>query len=279
MHADPVHEFEVQFTLKSRPDIGFSFDRAIRLGGATLETREGKIHGAMTLCLESGDPNAAREKALEEAEKIASLLSLALNAGFAVEEVHVTCKPVIEVIERDGVKKITVSIREILTVKKLVSKIYSGKKTEELEIELQNLMNRIEKGAHGRDILRAIKWWRKGYLEEDKVDAFLHYYIALEMLASIKGYKDKREKVQEKRFINWLKRFTYRKYGESWVKKFTKDYSITYKPDGRTSINEIRGRILHAPGPEKDAAEKLAAQCADKLGQELLNAIKRVLEE
>jgi len=88
MRAGPVHEFEVQFTLKSRPDIGFSFDRAIRLGGATLETREGKIHGAMTLCLESGDPNAAREKALEEAEKIASLLSLALNAGFAVEEVQ-----------------------------------------------------------------------------------------------------------------------------------------------------------------------------------------------
>jgi hypothetical protein len=273
-----VYEFEVRFTLKSRPDVGFSFDRAIQLGVTTLETREGKVHGTMTLRLESGDPNAAREKALEEAEKIASLLSLALDAGFAVEEVHVVCKPVIEVMERDGVKKITVSIYEILTVKELVSKIYSVKKTEELEIELQNLANRIEKGAHGRDLLRAIKWWRKGYLEEDKVDAFLHYYIALEVLASVKGYKDKHERNRIKRFINWLKKSAY-KYEEGWVKRFTKDYSITYKPDGRTSINKIRGRILHAPGPEKDAAEKLAAQCADKLGQELLNAIKRVLEE
>ena len=65
MHTDPVYEFEVQFTLKSRPDVSFSFDRAIQLGGVTLKTREEKIHGTMTLRLESDDPNAAREKALE----------------------------------------------------------------------------------------------------------------------------------------------------------------------------------------------------------------------
>jgi hypothetical protein len=273
MHADPVHEFEARFTLKSRPYFGLSFDRAMQLGGATLETREGKVHGTMTLRLESNDPNAAREKALEETEKIASLLSLALDAGFAVEEVRVTRKP--EIKEEGGVKKIIDYAigREWANI----TAIYSKEKINELEIKLQNLMSRIE-GTHGRDILRAIKWWRKGYLEEDKVDAFLHYYIALEVLASVKGYKDKREKNWMKRFVNWLKRSAY-KYEGGWVKRFTKDYSITYKPDGRTSINEIRGKILHAPGPEKDAAEKLAAQCADRLGQELFDAIKKVLIE
>jgi hypothetical protein len=259
-HPDPVYEFEVRFTLKSRPDVGFSFDRAIQLGGMTLETREGKIHGTMTLRLESDEPNVAREKALEEAEKIASLLSFALNAGFAVEEVRVTRKP--EIKEEGRVKKITIFDYVIVREWANITATYSIERINELEIKLQNLMNRIERGAHGRDLLRAIKWWRKGYLEEDKVDAFLHYYIALEMLASIKGYKDKKDK-----------------YKDDWVKRFAEDYSITYKPDGRTSINEIRGMILHAPGPEKEAAEKLAAQCADKLGQELLNAIKRALEE
>jgi hypothetical protein len=78
------------------------------------------------------------------------------------------------------------------------------------------------------------------------------------MLASIKGYKGK--------------------YGD-WVKRFTEDYSITYEPDGRTSINEIRGKIVHTIGPEKETAEMLAAQCADKLGQELFDAIKKVLME
>jgi hypothetical protein len=255
MHADPVHEFEARFTLKSRPYFGLSFDRAIQLGGATLETREGKVHGAMTLRLESGDPNAAREKALEEVEKIASLLSLALDAGFAVEEVRVTRKP--EIKEEGGVKKITVFDSVTAIGWANITAIYSKEEINELEIKLQNLMSRIE-GAHGRDLLRAIKWWRKGYLEEDKVDAFLHYYIALEMLASIKGYKDKYE---------------------DWVKKFTEDYFITYKPDGKTSINEIRGKIMHTIGPEKETAEMLAAQCADKLGRELLNAIKKVLME
>jgi hypothetical protein len=254
----PVHEFEVRFTLKSRPNVGFSFDRAIQLGGTTLETREGKIHGTMTLRLESDDLSIAREKALEETEKIASFLSLILDAGFAVEEVCVTRKP--EIKEEGGVKKITVTVFDNAKISVWAGMIatYSREGINELEIKLQNLMNRIEKGAHGRDLLRAIKWWRKGYLEEDKVDAFLHYYIALEMLASIKGYKGKYE---------------------DWVKRFTEDYSITYKPDGKTSINEIRGKIVHTAGPEKDAAEKLAAQYADMLGQELLIAIKRVLEK
>jgi hypothetical protein len=251
-----VYEFEVRFTLKSRPDVSFSFDRAIQLRGATLETREEKIHGTMTLRLESDDPNAAREKALEEAEKIASLLSLALDAGFAVEEVRVTRKP--EIKEEGGVKKITVFDSVTAIVGANITATYSSEKINELEIKLQNLMSRIEKGAHGRDLLRAIKWWRKGYLEEDKVDAFLHYYIALEMLASIKGYKGKYE---------------------DWVKKFTENYSITYKPDGKTSINEIRGNIVHTIGPEKETAERLAAQCADRLGQELFDAIKKLVME
>ncbi|MCC6005671.1 MAG: hypothetical protein LM590_15135 [Thermofilum sp.] len=256
MHADPVYEFEVRFTFKSRPDVGFSFDRAIQLGVTTLETREGKVHGTMTLRLESGDPNAARGKALEVAEKIASLLSLALDAGFAVEEVRVTRKP--EIKEEGGVKKITVFDYAIGREWANITAIYSKEEINELEIKLQNLMNRIERGAHGRDILRAIKWWRKGSLEEDKVDAFLHYYVALEMLASIKGYKGK--------------------YGD-WVKRFTEDYSITYEPDGRTPINEIRGKIVHAAGPEKEAAEMLAVQYADMLGRELFDAIKKLVME
>lgn len=51
-------------------------------------------------------PTQRGGKALEEAEKITPLLSPALNAGFAVEEVRVTRKPKIK--EKGGVKKITV---------------------------------------------------------------------------------------------------------------------------------------------------------------------------
>jgi hypothetical protein len=34
---------------------------------------------------------------------------------------------------------------------------------------------------------------------------------------------------------------------------------------------------MHAPGPEKDEAEKLAAQHVDRLGMELLNTIKKIV--
>jgi len=36
---------------------------------------------------------------------------------------------------------------------------------------------------------------------------------------------------------------------------------------------------VHARGPEKEVAEKLASQYADKFGAELLNAIKRIVNE
>jgi len=57
------------------------------------------------------------------------------------------------------------------------------------------IKEKLSKLERGEDLLRAIKWWRKGSLEEDKVDKFLDYYIALEMLASIRGYKDDKVKV------------------------------------------------------------------------------------
>jgi hypothetical protein len=43
------------------------------------------------------------------------------------------------------------------------------------------------------------------------------------------------------------------------------------------SLTEIRNNILLAQDPEKDEAEKLATQHADRLGIELLNAIKKIV--
>jgi len=89
-------------------------------------------------------------------------------------------------------------------------------------------------------------------MEENGVDAFLDYYVAFEMLASLKGYK--RE-------------------------EFAKKYFITYKPDGEMRITDIRNRLVHACGPEKEKAEKLASQHASRFRSELLNAIKMIVNE
>jgi len=137
-------------------------------------------------------------------------------------------------------------------------KRFSKEELSKIESKLKELLNKLSKLKHGEDILRAIKWWRKGYLENDAVDRFLDYYIAFEILASVTGYKGK-----------------YR----DWVEKFSEKYSITYKPDGRVSIKNIRNWLMHAPGPEKDKAEELVLLCVNRFGKELLEAIRKVIDE
>ena len=137
--------------------------------------------------------------------------------------------------------------------------LYRTRSKEEIETELRELASKISRLKRSKDLLRAIKWWRRGYFEDDGVDKFLDYYIVFEMLASIAGYKGKYKK-------------------EEWASKFAKDYSITYKIED-VNLARIRNDILHDPGLEKDKAEKLAMLHADRFGIELLNAIKKMIEQ
>ena len=249
-----MYEARAVFTLKSC--FKYQFDKAIELDGARLETKDGKICGEVVVQVEKADPNLIAERALEKANKIASLLTLLFGEGFALEDVP---RPVV-VIRKEGHVVETV-IYEFVKAEAFINMVgfseeILSKKESELK-ELSNKLDKLSKLERGEDLLRAIKWWAKGYLEEDEVDKFLDYYIALEMLASIRGYKD--------------------------VKKFSEDYStiytITYEPDGEVNIKKIRNRLMHEPGPDKDKAEKLAKLYADRLGAELLRAIKKVIDE
>jgi hypothetical protein len=248
-----MHEFDVTFMLRSKPNISYLLDGVIEYGGISIETRDGKIYGKTTISIEKDDHHLAREKAIEELEKLASMLTVIFGEGFIIEDVKVAHKPIIE--DRGKVKEI--AIFDTLEVKASLE-IYSKKSLDEIKAELKELTDRINKLGESKALLRAIKWWGKGDLEEDKVDKFLDYFISFEMLASIKGYKSK--------------------YKE-WARKFSNDYSITHKPDGKTAVNTIRNNILHKPGPEKEEAEKLANQYADSFGKEILKAIKRIIEE
>jgi len=256
-----MHEFDVTFRLRSKPNISYSFDGVIEYGGISIETRDRKIYGKTTISIEKDDHHLAREKAIEELEKFALMLTVIFGEGFIIEDVKVKHKPIIE--DEGKVKKIEIcDPYDVKASLEIYSKeIYSKKSLDEIKAELKELTDRINNLGEGKALLRAIKWWRKGDLEEDKVDKFLDYFISFEMLASIKGYVNKY------------------KYGEKWAEKFSNDYSITYKPDGKTTVNDIRGKILHARGPEKEEAEKLANQYADSFGKEILKAIKRIIEE
>ena len=251
-----MYEARAEFTLRSRSK--YQFDEAIELDGIKLETRDGRICGEVVVQTDKLDFNLIVEKAFEKANKIASLLALHFGEGFAVEDV--VPRPIVIVREKERVVEIEIHefVRSYVEASLTMVKRFSKEDLSKTKSELKELLNRLSRLERGEDTLRAIKWWRKGYLEEDKVDKFLDYYIALEMLASIKGYKDKYQ---------------------DWVRKFSEDYSITYKPDGRVGIDKIRNRLMHAPGPEKDEAEKLVELYADRFGAELLKAIRKVIDE
>jgi len=251
-----MYEAHAVFTLKSRSK--YQFDKAIELDGARLETKDGKICGEVVVQVEKADPNLIAEKAFERANKVASLLTLFFGEGFVVEDAP---RPVV-VIKKEGHVMETV-IYEFMRAEAFISMVefskeILSKKESELK-ELSNKLDKLSKLERGEDLLRAIKWWVKGYLEEDKVDKFLDYYIVLEMLASIMGYENVK--------------------GFPDVKKFSEDYSITYKPDEEVSIREIRNWLVHARGQKKDKAEKLAKLYADRFGTELLRAIRKVVDE
>jgi len=257
-----MYEFHVSFKLKSGKH--YIFDGVIEYNGIKLKTENDKICRELVVVVDRPDFNFAREEATRKIETLTLLLTPVFGDGFAVEDVKVTLPPriidkgrekVIEIYEHLGLR-VTASFN--IYVK------YTKEKLAEVVSELKQLEEKLQGSKQGKALLRAIKWWRKGFFEEDKVDKFLDCYIAFEILASILGYtKCKESEVKCKTEC-------------AWAKRFAEDYSITFRV-GEMSLVDIRGKIMHAPGSEKDEAEKLATQHADRLGMELLNAIKKII--
>jgi hypothetical protein len=108
------------------------------------------------------------------------------------------------------------------------------------------------------ELLRIVKWWVSGSLDEDPLDRFLKFFIAFELLTSLKGYKGK--------------------FGDLWVEKFCVDYGLTCEFEG-VRVNRVRNLIMHEPGKKREEAEEVARKHADEFGQEVFKAIRRALSE
>jgi len=222
-----MYEFHVIFKLKSKSK--YSFNGVIECEDIKLRTENGKIHGEVFILLEKADINLAREIAIEKIEKLTSLLTLILKEGFIIEDIDVILTPIPSTINKEAFHDyIQIKLKAEAFVE--VHKEFSKEKLNKIETELRKLSNKISQLERGKDLLRAIKWWRRGYFEEDGVDKFLDYYIVFEMLASIMGYKEC-EKSEDKC-----------KTECNWAKRFAEDYSITYKV-GDVNLAYIRNII------------------------------------
>jgi ADP-heptose:LPS heptosyltransferase len=121
---------------------------------------------------------------------------------------------------------------------------------------MESLIAAGEKPEKLKRLIRAIKWWIAGDVDDDPLDKFLKFYIAFELLAAAQEYKEK--------------------YPNDWVKRFCNDYGITYKIN-KWRLSDIRNYLVHNPGEEREEAERLAAQHAERFGLELLEAIKKAI--
>jgi hypothetical protein len=106
------------------------------------------------------------------------------------------------------------------------------------------------------------------------VDEFLKFFIAFEILASLMGYKGKNKEKGKK----GKNKDHEEKSGDSWVEAFCKKYGLTCKFEGRR-VNEVRNLIMHEPGEDRERAEGVAREHADKFGREVLKAIRKTLGE
>ena len=68
------------------------------------------------------------------------------------------------------------------------------------------------------------------------------------------------------------------KSGDLWAEAFCNDYGLTCEFEGKR-VNEIRNRIMHEPGEDREQAKEVARKHADEFGQEVFKAIRRALSE
>jgi hypothetical protein len=143
-------------------------------------------------------------------------------------------------------------------------------KAVKLMDKLKDALRNPSTNKKAEGLLRVVKWWVSGSLDEDPLDRFLKFFVTFELLASLMKHEEKSKKGKNKNHEE--------KSGGSWVEAFCKKYGLTCKFEGMR-VNEVRNLIMHEPGEDRDRAEEVARKHADEFGREVLKAIWWVLSE
>jgi hypothetical protein len=203
----------------------------------------------------------SQEAIREKAELFAYSMSLIHGVGLEMSNFTMAWLSIAPQTMSDG--KATIPVGVIVPIKyQLVTTEYINealiRRAMELMDKLENALRNPSTSKRAEELLRIVKWWVSGGLDEDPLDRFLKFFIAFEMLVSLKGYKGK--------------------FGGSWVEDFCNDYGLTCEFEG-VRVNEVRNLIMHEPGEDRDRAEEVARKHADEFGREVLKAVWRVLGE
>jgi hypothetical protein len=225
------------------PHVRYSLDHAVELGAPKLESMNGMLVVRERLCGDTAE--AVLKEARERSEKFAFLLSMALGDVPTVENVDVVITA-----EERGKKVIMVTDSAKIGEEALVIKQLGKDSMRKIEEVLK------QDYAPG-ELIRALKYIRRGLFEEDHVDKFLNCYIAFELLAAA------------------VKRYG----GEGWITNFCSSYGIRCEFGGY-KVNEIRAALVHPEAKKlsKEQAEELARAYAGEFCNEVFAALRRIVQ-
>ena len=256
--------YDVEFELIGTN--GLVFEDVIEFGDFKLksEKSEGtgieitKILGTTTIKLGRVNYKLARELAIQKIQQdLLPLLVLTSNSGYSISNVSVKLRPTIK---GDG-KTWYVELSEFIGVslKVHVFKQITKSNIESYREELKSCKHKIEKLSEEDkgNFLRAIRFWNRGKTDSDKIDKFINFYIASEILGK-----------------NLVKN------EKSWVKNVCEKYGLTREYEG-VKVNDIRNALVHAKYEKlsSERAEELAIKYVDKFGNEVLDLIIKFINE
>jgi hypothetical protein len=240
-----MEHFEVNFLLRCAVD--FPLQDELECCGVRLRVDGGVVHGTATV--HASKSEEAKQKGRELAEVVASALTFVFRRAFSVEQINVNQASQ----RREGDRQV-IEARDVAFMydrSSMASWPMSWK--ESVAMYMQLLTANKEKP----EFIRVLKWWRAGDVDDDPLDKFLKFYIAFELLAAVLRYR--------------------RRCNKEWAKQFCRDFGITYQINEKFSLSKIRNSLVHVPGEEREEAERLAAQHAERFGLELLEAIRKAI--
>jgi hypothetical protein len=244
-----MEHFEVNFLLRCAVD--FPLQDELECCGVRLKVNNGVVYGTATV--DAVNREEARRKGYQLAEDVASALTLVFGRAFVVEQVNVAKVSK----RREGGSVVIKVVVEATTHAKVIVVKWPRNWKEVAATLMESLIAAGEKPEKLKRLMRVLKWWISGDVDDDPLDKFLKFYIAFELLAAALRYRGRCNK--------------------EWAKQFCKDFGITYQINEKFSLSKIRNSLVHEPGEEREEAEKLAAQHAERFGLELLEAIRKAL--
>jgi hypothetical protein len=240
-----MERFEVNFLLRCAVD--FPLQGELEFCGVRLRVDGGVVRGTATV--HASNSEEAKQKGRELAEVVASALTLVFGRAFSVEQINVNQASQ----RREGDRQV-IEARDVAFMYDRSSMASWPMNWKESVARYMQLLTAYKEKP---EFIRVLKWWRAGDVDDDPLDKFLKFYIAFELLAAVLRYR--------------------RRCNKEWAKQFCKDFGITYQINEKFSLSKIRNSLVHVPGEEREEAERLAAQHAERFGLELLEAIRKVI--